>query len=103
VFLYLLEEVVGWLSSGEYVGSLSLSFSPVPVPGEIFGAVVRPLFCDIAWASLLWRCQSLVDPRVSLYGAGGVAYFRAYLASYAGCWKRDCSPNCEVSIIRMFN
>ena len=33
----------------------------------------RPLFCVIAWASLLWRCQSLVDPRVSLYGAGGVA------------------------------
>jgi hypothetical protein len=27
VFLYLLEEVFGWLSSGEYVGSLSLSHS----------------------------------------------------------------------------
>ena len=22
----------------------------------------EPLFCVIAWASVLWRCQSLVDP-----------------------------------------
>jgi hypothetical protein len=63
-------ESLVWLpcgDSGEY------DFSCVCVSGENFGVVVRPLFCDIAWASLIWRCQSLVDPRVSLCGAGGVA------------------------------
>ena len=63
VFLYFLEDYLG--------GYILVSwFSPVLVR---LGVVVRPLFCVIAWSSPLWRCQSLVDPRVSLSGAGGVA------------------------------